>query len=267
MVADEPGMLAIPAVAFVVELAVIGLGALAVLPGVTDAPSTTGSQGATFNLWQWLVMVAVGVLVMFVSVVAHATIILRVNARFHGQRVTNRQALRGALAKSPQLFVWAIVNYVVMSILRNLRSRGVIGLILGSLVGVAWTLASFFVVPVILFENVGAIAAVKRSMHLCRERWGENIVGNSAVAVVAFGLVLADVVVAGLLGALFVPLGVVVGLLGLAAILLVVTVASAAFNAALYWFAVTGSSPGPYSAGDLQSAYRPDRRRSGVFGS
>ena len=58
--------------------------------------------------------------------------------------------------------------------------------------------------------------------------------------------------VAGLLGAVFVPLGVAVGVLGLVAIVLVVTVASASFNAALYWFAVTGESPGGFSAGDLQ---------------
>jgi len=268
MVREEPGLLAVPVVAFLVELAVIGLGALLALPGLVSE-STTADGGATASVsaWHWIVLVATGIVVMFVSVVSHATIIGRVMARFHGQRVTNRQALAGALAKSPQLFVWAVVNYVVMSILRNIRRQGIIGLVIGSLVRVAWTLASFFVVPVILYENLGPFAAIKRSTGLCRQRWGENIVGNSAVAVIAFLAVLVDVAVAGLLGAVFVPLGVAVGVLGLVAIVLVVTVASASFNAALYWFAVTGESPGGFSAGDLQAAYRPSSRRAGAFGS
>ena len=86
-------------------------------------------------------------------------------------------------------------------------------------------------------------SAIKRSVELCRSRWGENIVGNGAIGVIGIGAVFLDVVVAFLLGAVFVPLGVAVGLIGLIAILLVLTVASGAFNAALYWFAVTNQAP------------------------
>jgi hypothetical protein len=127
-------------------------------------------------------------------------------------------------------------------------------------------LASFFVVPVILYEHLGPFAAVKRSTGLCRQRWGENIVGNSAISIIAFVAIVADVVVAAVLGSVFAPVGVVVGVVGLIAILLVVTVAASAFNAALYWFAVTGESPSRYSAGDLGAAYRANRRRSGILG-
>jgi hypothetical protein len=131
---------------------------------------------------------------------------------------------------------------------------------------VGWYLASFFVVPVILFEDKGAIASIKRSVQLCRDRWGENIVGNGAISVIGFAAVLADLVVAVLLGAVFVPLGVVVGVIGLVAVVLVLTVATASFNAALYWFAVTGQAPGEYAPADLQAAYRQKRQRGGLFG-
>ncbi len=68
------------------------------------------------------------------------------------------------------------------------------------------------------------------------------------------------------LGAAFVPLGVAVGVLGLVVIVLLLTVASAAFNAALYWYAVTDQSPGQYSVEDLQTAYRPRRGKTRVHG-
>jgi hypothetical protein len=122
------------------------------------------------------------------------------------------------------------------------------------------------VVPVILFEDKGAVASIKRSVELCRSRWGENIVGNGALGIIGFVAILADVAVAVALGMVFAPIGVVVGVIGLAAILLVLTVATAAFNAALYWYAVTDQSPGQYSVGDLQSAYRQKGRKTGVYG-
>jgi hypothetical protein len=126
--------------------------------------------------------------------------------------------------------------------------------------------ASFFVVPVILFEDKGALASIKRSVELCRARWGENIVGNGALGVVGFVAILLDVAVAMVVGMVFAPLGAVVGAIGLVVILLVLTVASAAFNAALYWYAVTDQSPGQYSIGDLQSAYRRNSRKTGSLG-
>ena len=119
--------------------------------------SSSDGQPVHLSAGQWLVTVVVGVLVMFVSVVSHATIIARVMARFHGERVTNTQAARAALTKAPQLMAWAFINYVVISILRNIGNRGILGAIVGTLLRAGWLLASFFVVPVILFEDKGAV--------------------------------------------------------------------------------------------------------------
>ena len=54
------------------------------------------------------------------------------------------------------------------------------------LIGVAWTLATFLVVPVLVTRDVGPIDAVKESAGLLRETWGENLIGN-----VGLGLVFA----------------------------------------------------------------------------
>ena len=265
MARDEPGLMMVPVVAFVLQLVIIGAGVVLILPGLRASSGFNGGR-THLTAGQWAVAVAVGVLVTFVSVVSHATIIARVMARFHGERVTNAQAARAALTKSPQLLAWTFINYVVISVLRNISNRGILGLLVGWLLRAGWILASFFVVPVILFENRGAVAAIKRSVALCRARWGENVVGNSALGIIGMVAVLVDAAVAVLLGTVFAPLGVAVGVLGLISILLVLTVASAAFNAGLYWFAVTGQSPGQYSVGDLQAAYRPRRRKTGVYG-
>ena len=155
---------------------------------------------------------------------------------------------------------------MVISILRNIGNRGILGFLVGALLRAGWMLASFFVVPVILFESKGAIASIKRSVQLCRSRWGENIVGNGALGIIGTVAIMVDVLVAVVLGAVFVPLGAVVEIIGLAAILLVLTVATAASDASLYWYAVTNQSPGQYLVADLQSPTRQKGRKAGAFG-
>lgn len=265
MARDEPGLMMVPVVAFLLQLVIFGAVALVLLPTLRSMNANEG-QSAHLSAGQWLVMVVAGILVMFVSVVSHATIIARVMARFHGQSVTNAQAARAALTKTPQLMAWAFINYVVISILRGISNRGILGVIVGTLLRAGWLLASFFVVPVILFEDKGAVSAIKRSVELCRSRWGESIVGNGALGLIGFVAVLLDVLVAVILGLVFAPVGIAVGVIGLAVILLIMTVATAAFNAALYWYAVTDQSPGQYSVGDLQAAYRQKGRKTGLYG-
>ena len=265
MVRDEPGLIAVPVVAFLAQLVVIGIGALIAWPSFRGS-DTSGGGSIHLSAAQWLGIVVVGVLVTFISVVSHATIIARVMARFHGRRISNITAVGAAMTKSPQLLAWAFINYIVISVLRSIGNRGIFGLLVGWLLRAGWMLASFFVVPVILFENRGAVSSIKRSVELCRARWGENVIGNSALGIIGFAAVVVDIAVAALLGSAFAPLGAVVGALGLAFILLVLTVASAAFNAALYWFAVTDQCPGQYSVGDLRSAYRQKKPQTGIYG-
>ncbi len=140
MARDEPGLMAVPVVAFVAQLAVIGVGALILVPGIRSASSADGGT-VHLSATQWLVVVAAGVAVTFISVVSHATIIARVMARFHGQSVTNAQAARAALTKSPLLLVWAFINYVVISVLRSIGNRGVLGLLVGWLLRAGWMMA------------------------------------------------------------------------------------------------------------------------------
>ncbi len=270
VVREEPGLLLVPVAAFALQAAIFGVAFLVTWPaihaaqGASSSSATGGSASHSLTAGQYLIYTIAGIAVMFVSVMAQATILTRVTARFHGQRTSNTRALGAALARSPQLLLWAFIEYVILTVLRNIRGRGIVGLIVGSLLSAVWRIASFFVVPVILFEHLGTFAAVKRSTQLCRQRWGEEVVGVGAISVVGVLAIVADLVVAALLCAVFVPLGVLVGVLGFVAILLVLTVASSAFNAALYWYTLTGQSPGLYAADDLASAYRPRTRRSGA---
>ncbi len=55
---------------------------------------------------------------------------------------------------------------------------GWVGRLVVRLIGVAWTLASYFVVPVLAEEDLGPIEALRRSADLFRETWGEQVDGD-----------------------------------------------------------------------------------------
>ena len=50
-----------------------------------------------------------------------------------------------------------------------------------SMFGVAWSIATFLAVPVLVVEGVGPIEAVKRSTQLLKKTWGEQIAGNLGI--------------------------------------------------------------------------------------
>jgi hypothetical protein len=95
-----------------------------------------------------------------------------------------------ANSKFVVIFCYAIIAATVGIILRIVQERvGFIGSIITGLIGVAWTLATSMVVPVLVPQhNIGPIEAVQESAALLKKTWGENIIGNVGIGF-AFGVI------------------------------------------------------------------------------
>ncbi len=174
---------------------------------------------------------------------------------------SSRWAAREKLAP---IAVWAAIAATVGLILRTLEERaGFLARIVISIVGVAWSAITFFVVPVILFEPVGAPDAVKRSASIFRQRWGESLVGSAGISLAMFVLAIPIILLAIVLGALSMPLGILVGVLGVGLLAAIGATLSGIFNAALYRFATTGEAASPFQPSDLKGTFRERRRGLG----
>ncbi len=186
--------------------------------------------------------------------------------RLEGGDPTVADGLRIARSKVGVILGYAAIAATVGLILKALEERaGAIGKIVVGLVGVAWTLATFLVVPVLVARDVGPLEAVKESVDLLKRTWGENIAGNVGIGL-AFGLLTFAVVlavVALVVGAAFVggaQLAIVVGVLGALAIAFVAVLQAALsgiYSAALYRYAVDGQAPAGFGTGQLENAFRP----------
>lgn len=98
---------------------------------------------------------------------------------FEGKEATISDGISFSLSRIGAIISWAVLAATVGVILKTLEERlGWIGQIVIGIIGVVWAIATFFVVPVIAYEDVGPIEALKRSTAVMKEKWGEAIGAN-----------------------------------------------------------------------------------------
>lgn len=185
--------------------------------------------------------------------------------RLEGGDPTVADGLRIARSKIGVILGYAALAATVGLVLKALgRRAGGLGRIIINLVGMAWTFATFLVVPILVSRDVGPIDALKESVDLLKRTWGENLAGNVGIGL-AFGLLTVAVVLAAValvVGAAFVAgpeLAIVVAVLGALCVALVAVIQAALsgiYSAAVYRYAVDGHAPAGFGDGQLQAAFR-----------
>src|SRR2546422_6571340 len=130
----------------------------------------------------------------FVIVFFNVALVGVANSRLMGGTWTFRDGIELAWARKGTILQWALVAATVGVILRTLEERmGLIGRIIMRIIGVAWALACYFVVPVLAFEDLSPIEAVQRSSKLFKDTWGEKVVGGFSFSIVFFLLALPGI--------------------------------------------------------------------------
>ena len=134
----------------------------------------------------------------FVIVFFNSALIACAVIRLRGGDPTVRDGLRAAAARLPQILVWALLGATVSVILSAIESRSEkVGKFVAGLAGMAWGVATYFVVPVLVVEKVGPGQAIKRSLQILRGTWGEALAANFGIGLVVSLLTLAALAPAG----------------------------------------------------------------------
>lgn len=154
---------------------------------------------------------------------------------FDGQTPSIKEGLSFSGTRVGTIISWAFLSATVGVILQAIEERlGWIGQIVVGLLGAVWSIATFFVVPILAYEEVGPIEALKRSGNLMKEKWGEAIGANFSFGV--FFLLGYLIIIAGtiVLFAIHPILGIVSGVLSALLLHTVVSAAKTVFIAATY---------------------------------
>jgi hypothetical protein len=174
-----------------------------------------------------------------------------------------------AARRAPQILAWGLVTATVGLVLSALRDKGGIGGALLSFIGgLAWGIATVFVLPVVIVEGPYPIGAMKRSVAILRSLFGPDAaLGGMRKAwgygvgylVVVFGgvvLAIALIVLASAAQNVAVTVPAIIGAVLVFGIVAIVSSALGAMvSAVLYVYAVDHTTPPEVSGAVLQSGF------------
>jgi hypothetical protein len=245
---------------FAIPLATVGIGNLE-----TGSLSPAGIALA-FGLY----VVAYAVAFFFNTALVGAAMI-----RLNGGDPTINDGMRIAMSRLPAIIAYALIAATVGMILRWISERaGFLGAIVAGLLGFAWSIATFLVVPVLVVEGVGPIEAVKRSGGLLRKTWGEQLLGGFGLGlvftVIMFVVGLLGIVVIAALASIsesLLVVGIFALILALGVVALVASALGGIYTAAVYRYATTGEA-GAFGSDAMQAAFRQKQpgRLGGLVG-
>ena len=214
-----------------------------------------------------------GVVVLFLFYLVQYLVIFFANAalvgaamiRLQGGDPTLGDGFRVAFRHLGPILGYAAIAATVGVVLRMVSERaGSLGRVIISLVGFAWNVATYLVVPVLVVEGVGPLDAIKRSVTLLKKTWGEQIAGGIGVNLI-FGLAALLVLLIGVplivlaaMSELWPLVIVILGLMLLAWLLLALvgSTLNGIYTAAVYRYAVTGETGGLFREELVEQAFR-----------
>lgn len=209
--------------------------------------------------------------VMFLFYVVQYTVIFFFNSalvgaaliRLDGGDPTVSDGLAIASQRMGAILGYAVIAATVGMILRMIAERGGVFARIGAAVGgMAWTLATYLAVPVLVTKNIGPIDAIKESGAIFKRTWGEQVTANFGLSwgimllfmawtALSFGV---GFVAAQISGAAVLPV-IGIAVVGYVFIGLVGSALNGIYSAALYRYAMTGET-GAFDARIMGHAFR-----------
>jgi hypothetical protein len=172
----------------------------------------------------------------FVVVFFNMALIHCTRLYFRGEEVTVAKGLQHSWSRIGAIFSWALFAATVGTILKAIQENtGIIGKILTGIIGIVWSVATFFVVPVIAYENVGPLQAFKRSSQMMKDKWGESLGATFSFGIIQILAIFLIAVPVFILGSLVhLLLGIALGVLAVFMIMTVMSAAQTIFVSAVY---------------------------------
>lgn len=248
----------LPVLSFLVSAAVGGAALAVVLVTRSAAPAASGAaDGATVGPAAVVVGIAAALALGITSVFFNGALVAGAHERLTGGDPTVGSSIRRAFGRLAGLVPWALMTTTVGLVLQAMRERaGFLGRIVVDMIGMAWEVVTFLVVPAVVIDEMGAVDGLKRSASLLRQTWGENLIARVGFGLLGFVLVIPAVIVAVLatsVGAAWV--GIPLAVAWVVVVAVVITALNAIFQTALYMYATTGVVPQGFEGSSLSQSF------------
>ncbi|MCL5984462.1 MAG: DUF6159 family protein [Candidatus Thermoplasmatota archaeon] len=197
VIREDKALLAFPAIAAAAYIAILVMFLGGIFALYVFQPLTGNLQLAVIAV----LVIMMYVLLWFNGTYFTAALIGAAMLKLEGKQPTLADGLEIAAKHWKKLFVWAVISGIVGLAIQAISSRvrGLGGLILGIAAGATWTIATYFIIPVLIFEDQRAWPSLKRSASLYLNNFGRTFVSNLVLGLLV-ALPLIGAVILGIYG-------------------------------------------------------------------
>lgn len=239
-----------------------------IVPSLMDGRFSTESM----EFYQYAIIFITYFGLAFISTFFNVCVVYTTKVRFEGGNATFGESIKFAFSRLGIIAKWSLLSATVgllLRILQNFAARlgkvgQVIANVLISLLGMAWSIISIFVVPVLVYEGLEPIPALKKSVEVIKKTWGESLIRAFGLGLMQFFAILLVLIASAGLTFLLATnfditgllIGISVGVLLLLLTGLIFSVATTVFNTALYVYASNNTIASGFGEEDVKSAFK-----------
>ena len=233
----------------------------------TADPAAHGGNQLTLTRGAMAYVVFLYFLSMFIATFCNVAFYHEILGALAGEAVSISRGLKFAFSKTGAILMWTAFAGLVGLIIKVIEERmGIVGRIIAKLIGIAWSVASVFAIPVIICQegNLNPIKVLRGSAEVLSRTWGETLIGYAGLGianvVIFIGSLLSLIAMIVLSASLnqiwFIVVAVAGWLVGMFVWSYVSGVASQVYKGALFVYASQGVIPTPYSKEMLDAAWK-----------
>ena len=225
---------------------------------ITSDPDCIGDEcGSELVFAHMAIWFVFYMLVSVITVFWNAAIVASAYERLSsGTNPSFSYGIGQAMKCLPQILVWGLIAGTVglfIQILEGL-ARGndapvplrIVAGIASFIIGIAWWIVTFFMIPMIVLERAGVMDSMGRSTELFKRTWGEDVtshIGTGILMTLCIFVLIGISIPLMYLGDLGVILGIIILAVGLLFTVLFFSTVEAVNRASLFYYAKTGQMP------------------------
>jgi len=218
------------------------------------------------------ILAGIYLLNMFLATMANVAFNSQIIEALNGRLVSISQGLAVACSRWKAVLLWSLVAGIVGLIIRSIEERwAFVGRLVAGLIGLAWSTASIFAIPIIVREHsiANPFSILTRSATTIKRTWGEMLAGYMGMQgtnlMVLWGSIVFWVVTGASAILLSNPWVLLMGIPWLGVVIAygyITSIASRVYLCALYLYAADGVVPGYYDESMMGMGWKHKKTKS-----
>jgi hypothetical protein len=154
---------------------------------------------------------------------------------FEDKAVSLSIGIKYSISRLGYIISWAAFAATVGLILKIIQDNvGKLGKILVGLLGIAWGISTFFVVPIVAYEDKSPWNALKESVNMMKKLWGESLTAEFSFGIMKLCAIVVFLIVAFLVAIVNIYAGIGLFILGMVLTFSVFSALNSIFISAIY---------------------------------